>query len=110
LRAEENQHSFALKHQVSERLHQLLDTHQLLVLPTATSSAPSLDIQGEANERRRSQTMQLSCIAGLSGLPQITIPVATLQGAPIGLSIIAGKGQDIRLLQWVKDWTDRLQK
>lgn len=110
LRVEENQHSFALKQQVSERLHQLLGTHKLLVLPTATSSAPSLDIEGEANERRRSQTMQLSCIAGLSGLPQISIPVTTLQGAPIGLSIIAGKGQDIRLLQWVNDWADTIQK
>lgn len=109
LQKEENYHSFALMEQVRERLHQLLGTHGLLVLPTATGPAPYLNIQGEDNERRRSQTMQLSCIAGLSGLPQISIPVTTVQGAPIGLSIIAGKGQDIRLLEWVKSWSDQIQ-
>lgn len=110
LSLEENLFSFALKQQVSERLHQLLGTHGLLVLPTATGAAPYLNIQGEENERRRSQTMQLSCIAGLSGLPQISIPVTTVQGAPIGLSVIAGKGQDIRLLEWVKGWTEKIRK
>jgi amidase len=109
LRLEDNQHSFALKEQVSERLHQMLGRHGLLVLPTATGAAPYLNIQGEENERRRSQTMQLSCIAGLSGLPQITIPVANIQGAPIGLSVIAAKGQDIRLLEWVKRWAEQLK-
>lgn len=110
LSLEENLFSFALKQQVIERLHQLLGTHGLLVLPTATGAAPYLNIQGEENERRRSQTMQLSCIAGLSGLPQISIPVATVQGAPIGLSVIAGKGQDIRLLEWVKGWAEKVRK
>lgn len=110
LRLEEHPYSFALRQQVSERLYQLLGTDGLFVLPTATGAAPYLNIQGEENERRRSQTMQLSCIAGLAGLPQISIPVATVQGAPIGLSVIAGKGQDIRLLEWVKDWTHQRQK
>jgi len=110
LRREEHSYSFALRQQVNERLDQLLGTHRLLVLPTATGVAPYLHIQGEENERRRSQTMQLSCIAGLAGLPQISIPVATVQGAPIGLSVIAGKGQDIRLLEWVKDWTQQRQQ
>ncbi len=102
LRREENTQAFTLKQTVRERLDQLLGTDGLILLPTATGPAPHLHIGGEANEQRRSQTMQLSSIAGLSGLPQVTIPAGTIEGAPIGLSVIAGRGQDLRLLDWVQ--------
>ncbi|MNF15317.1 amidase [compost metagenome] len=45
--------------------------------------------------------MMLSCIAGLAGLPQITLPVEGPDGLPLGLSVIGGHGQDLRLLSWV---------
>lgn len=45
--------------------------------------------------------MMLSCIAGLAGLPQITLPVEGPEGLPIGLSVIGGPGQDLRLLSWI---------
>ncbi len=102
LRRQDSSEAFALKQTVRERLQELLGQHGLLVLPTATGPAPHLTIQGEANEQRRSQTMQLSSIAGLSGLPQITIPAGIIEGAPVGISVIAGRGQDLRLLQWVQ--------
>ncbi|MFD1884653.1 amidase [Paenibacillus wenxiniae] len=102
LRREDSHAAFALKQTVKERLQELLGQRGLLVLPTATGPAPHLHIHGEANEQRRSQTMQLSSIAGLSGLPQITIPAGMIDGAPVGLSVIAGSGQDLRLLQWVQ--------
>lgn len=102
LRREDSSDAFALKETVRSRLQELLGENGLLVLPTATGPAPQLHIGGEANEQRRSQTMQLSSIAGLSGLPQVTIPVGTIDGAPVGLSFIAGRGQDLRLLQWVQ--------
>jgi len=47
--------------------------------------------------------MQLSCIAGLGGLPQVTMPVRSRDGYPVGLSFIAGPGRDMRLLRWVGD-------
>ena len=39
-----------------------------------------------------------TCIAGLSGLPQISIPAATVDGAPVGLSLIGPPGRDLDLL------------
>lgn len=45
----------------------------------------------------------LSCIAGLAGLPQVTLPMLSTNGLPLGLSVIAGHGQDLRLLSWVKE-------
>jgi len=42
--------------------------------------------------------MRLSCISGLSGLPQVTIPIGTVAGCPAGLSFIAWAGGDEALL------------
>lgn len=100
-----------LKRIVKERLTHLLQDDGLLVIPTSPGTAPPLDMDGDATELRRSQTMMLSCIAGLSGMPQVTIPVGiAADGAPIGLSILAGHGQDLRLLNWLQQraalWSD----
>jgi amidase len=42
--------------------------------------------------------MRLTCIAGLSGLPQMSIPVGTAGGCPAGLSLIGWAGGDEALL------------
>lgn len=108
LQREQSGEAFALMNEVRERLHQLLGNNGLLILPTATGPAPAVHIEGEANEQRRSRTMQLSCIAGLSGLPQVSIPAGYIEGAPVGLSVIAGPGQDLRLLDWVRQASEAL--
>ncbi|MFA9557798.1 amidase [Evansella sp. AB-rgal1] len=82
-------------------MEKLLGEDGLLIIPTVPGIAPLCNLSGEKIEKRRSQTMQLSCIAGLSGFPQVTVPVGGVSGIPLGLSVIAGRNQDIRLLQWV---------
>ena len=42
--------------------------------------------------------MRLTCIAGLGGLPQVSIPVGTVEGCPVGLSFIGWAGGDEALL------------
>jgi amidase len=42
--------------------------------------------------------MRLTCIAGLSGHPQISVPVGTLGGCPVGLSFVGWRGGDEALL------------
>jgi amidase len=42
--------------------------------------------------------MGLTCIASLTGLPQISIPAGTIEGCPIGLSFIGWAGGDEALL------------
>jgi amidase len=42
--------------------------------------------------------MRLTCIAGLGGLPQVSIPVGTVTGCPVGLSLIGWPGGDEALL------------
>ena len=46
----------------------------------------------------RNQAMRLLCIAGLTGLPQITLPVATIGWLPLGLSLIGTRSSDRALI------------
>ncbi|WP_336787471.1 amidase [Paenibacillus sp. MMO-177] len=94
----------ALRAVIRERLRELLGDDGLLVIPTIPGTAPSRTIHGPAVEERRFRTMQLSCIAGLSGLPQLTIPAGEVDGAPIALSVIAGAKQDLNLLRWAEQF------
>jgi amidase len=61
----------------------------LLVLPTSLGKKPLRNLKGEQLEQHRTKTMQLTCIAGLSGFPQITLPFKKKQGLPIGLWLLA---------------------
>jgi amidase len=42
--------------------------------------------------------LSLACIASLAGLPEVTLPVAEVDGCPVGLSLIARPGGEALLL------------
>jgi amidase len=46
----------------------------------------------------RQRTFRLTCISGLSGLPQVAIPAGTVSGCPVGLSFIGWARSDEVLL------------
>jgi amidase len=66
----------------------------LLCLPTAPFPAPPRAVDGRAAAALWPAIAPLTCIAGLAGLPQLTLPVARVDGAPVGLSLIAPAGRD----------------
>jgi amidase len=70
----------------------------VICLPTSPGPAPLRAATGEAVEAFRQRAQRLTCIAGLSGLPQVTLPVATIDGAPLGFSLIGPPGRDLDLL------------
>jgi len=69
----------------------------ILVLPTAPIS-PKRDAGDAEVEDFRARTMGLTCLAGLSGCPQINLPAAEALGAPLGLSLLGPRGSDEDLL------------
>jgi amidase len=81
-----------------ERICALVEPGTVLALPTAPCIAPRIDTGAEALESVRVRVMRLTCVAGLSGLPQVTLPVGSISGCPIGLSFIAWHGGDEALL------------
>jgi amidase len=70
----------------------------VMALPTSPSIAPSVNIGGEEAESFRVRVMRLTCMAGLAGLPQMTLPIGTVAGCPVGLSLIGWAGGDEVLL------------
>lgn len=82
------------------RLHMddLLADNAVLVLPTVSDIAPLLNTPAAELDDFRARAMSLLCIAGLAGLPQLSLPLATLRGCPLGLSLVAARGNDALLL------------
>lgn len=84
----------------TERLQGLLAPGTLMLLPSAPGIAPRLDADAEALRQHRSAVLSMTSIAGLAGLPQVSLPLATLEGCPLGLSLIAPAGSDRALLRF----------
>ncbi len=69
---------------------------RILVLPSASSVAP-LAVTGSTLETRNA-TMRLTCLAGIGGLPAVSIPTRTTHGLPVGVCLVAAAGRDRDLL------------
>lgn len=87
-----------------EELWSRLRQDTLIVLPTAPGVAPLKNTPLNILNPFRDRVLQLTCIAGLGGLPQVSMPLLTIQGIPFGISVIAGPGMDEELLAWVRNW------
>jgi amidase len=89
----------ARRAEVRARMDELLGPHDVLCLPTSPRAAPLLDTPVDKIEiEYRNQAMCILCIAGLAGLPQLSLPMAHIDGLPLGLSIIGRQGTDTMLL------------
>jgi amidase len=79
-------------------LRALVPPGTIVVLPTAPSIAPPVDLTSDAMESFRVRVMRLTCMAGLGGLPQMNLPIGTVAGCPAGLSLMAWPCGDEALL------------
>ena len=85
--------------QIRRRMDELLADDTVLVLPTTPGIAPLRGTATNDLEIWRNRCLGLLCIAGHAGLPQISLPLATLDGCPLGLSLLATRGNDTMLLE-----------
>jgi amidase len=81
------------------RLRHLLPTGTILCLPTTPFPAPLKFLPNSVLGPLRDRISCLTSHGGLTGVPQISIPGATVDGAPVGLSVIAARGADLDLMQ-----------
>ncbi len=89
-----------LRRRVTERLKDILRPGTAIVLPTTPTLPPERGIPDGATAAAafRSLTLQSTCLAGLAGLPQISIPGAEAGACPAGLSFVGWEGGDEALL------------
>jgi len=79
-------------------LHRLLPPGTVALVPSAPSIAPRRFLRDGAAGAFYDAALTLGSIAGHAGLPVVSVPLATLEGCPLGLSLVAGPGEDERLL------------
>ena len=96
---EEFQNANKVRQAVRDRMEQILDENSVLLMPTAPVIAPLISTKVNELESFRQNTMALTCISGLTGMPQITLPVAEVLECPVGLSILGKKYSDKQLLE-----------
>jgi amidase len=80
------------------RLTSRLRETGVLILPSAPDIAPLCGLEGAASQSFRDRTLSLTCIAGLAGLPQMSLPAGRVDDCPVGLSLIGPRGSDRALL------------
>ena len=95
---------------IRSRLDELLDDDALLLLPSAPGPATRVDATMAEHERVRVRTIGITCIASLGGLPQVSLPLARVAEGPVGLSLLAGRGQDHMLLDLVASGIGELRQ
>ena len=83
---------------------------RVLLMPTAATVAPTLTEQDDPDTaaRTRKQTMRLTSLAGIGGLPALNMPIATAQGLPCGVCLIGPAGSDKALVAFGKELRRRL--
>ena len=95
-RAREQREAFAAE------LFRTLKGGAVACLPTAPGPAPLKTAPPSELEGFRGQALGLLSIAGLARLPQISLPLGSVEGCPIGLSVISQPGADPLLLALAK--------
>ena len=80
------------------RMRQLLSPGTILCLPTTPFPAPLCGQPLSVLEPLRDRILGLCAHGGLTGVPQVSIPGATVDGLPVGLSILGARGSDATLV------------
>jgi amidase len=92
--------SVAIREHYSRQLSAALASGDLLCLPTAPALAP---LKGSNSYDRSNdyywRTLSINAISGIGRLTQICMPLAQVDGVPVGLSLVAGRGRDLALLE-----------
>jgi amidase len=84
--------------QAAATMARVFDSGALLIMPTVPTIAPLLDASLSEVNDARARSQQLLCVAGMAGLPQVSFPWTTVEGAPVGLSVIGPRGSDEAVL------------
>lgn len=90
------------REEITRRMEDLLRGNAVLALPSAPGIALPRNSAAAVVDELRARALPMLCIAGLARLPQVSLPLATLDGCPLGLSLISARGSDTLLLELAK--------
>ena len=87
---------------LARRLRDLLRGGAIACLPSTPAIAPKFWISQEDHHRHRGEVMALTCLAPLTRLPQVSLPLACVDGCPLGISLMGGPDSDAALLAFAR--------
>jgi amidase len=87
-----------MRQEARARMTYLLPPGTILAMPTTPFPAPKRGLSLAVQNPLRERILCLCAHGGLTGVPQVSIPGAKLDDAPIGLSIVGGHGTDAALV------------
>lgn len=91
-----------MRQEARARLSYLLPPGAILAMPTTPFPAPLKGLPLSEQNPLRERILCLAAHGGLAGFPQVSIPGATVDGLPVGLSILAARGADAQLVAVAK--------
>ncbi|KAK9806598.1 hypothetical protein WJX73_006958 [Symbiochloris irregularis] len=86
--AEKAEEAARAREQIRAHMESLLGSDSVIILPSAPGPAPFLNTPADDLDGFRNSLLCLTSPAGLAGLPQVSLPVLTAEGCPVGLGII----------------------
>ena len=81
----------------------LIGDDGVALVPSASSPPPLRGAPEADVDALRARTMRITCVAGLAGLPQVSLPWSGPAGEPIGLSLVGPAGSDLALIRLARE-------
>ena len=88
----------ALREAVRRQMDGVLAGGGVVCLPTAPGPAPLRGLPLAQKKAAQQNIIPLTCIAGTTGRPQLNLPLAEVNGLPVGISLLGPRGADEALI------------
>ena len=88
---------------IQDKAAQVLGDDAVFMLPTVPTIAPKRGIDDNTALSLRENMFRICCISPMLGQPEISMPLASVNSCPMGLSLIAPKNADRMLLRAALD-------
>ena len=92
--------SNVVRQEVRSRVYGLLADGAIMCFPTSPAPAPLPDMPVPERVKLGGRIARLTCIGGMTGCPQINLPLVKVDGLPVGLSLMAARGSDEMLMRF----------
>lgn len=84
---------------IKQQIRTVIGSDAIVVMPSAAGLAPLVNASGADVDAMRTRTMHLTCIGGISGVCQVSIPYTNSEGLPVGVSLMGPAGSDLALIE-----------
>jgi amidase len=98
----------AARDQLIAPLLDMLGDDTTMVLPAVPGPAPLKATPQSDLDGWRRRALDMLCPAGMAGLPQVVVPAAEVDGAPMGISLLGPRGSDGMLMSLAKRLPPRI--